>query len=105
MPKIEDITKNASPVGIAIGLGAAVFATIVVPALPTLVRSARPTARLALKSGLVILERGRELVAEVTEEFEDMIAEVKSELQQERKTQTANHRDSDVVLKAQDEKI
>ena len=99
MPKLEDITKNVSPLGIALGLGAAVVVTAIVPALPTLIRAGRPTARAALNSGLVLLERGREVVAEASEEFEDILAEVKAELQQERKAQAADFRDAEVVIK------
>lgn len=100
MPKIDDLVKNGTPLGIAIGLGAAVLATVVVPALPALVRSSRPTARAAIKSGLVLLERGREVMAEVGEEFDDMLAEVKAELIQERSSaHQSTFNDSEVVIK------
>jgi len=100
MPKLDDIVKNGTPLGIAIGLGAAVLATVIVPALPAIVRASRPTARAAIKSGLVLLEKGREVMAEANEEFEDMLAEVKVELQQERNVPNAKAEVSDVVLKA-----
>lgn len=100
MPKLDDIVKNGTPLGIAIGLGTAVLATAIVPVLPAIVRAGRPTARAAIKSGLVLLEKGREVMAEANEEFEDMLAEVKAELQRERTVPHPKAEVTDVVLKA-----
>ncbi|MBS4050951.1 DUF5132 domain-containing protein [Methylomonas rivi] len=100
MPKLDDLVKNGTPLGIAIGLGAAIAATVIVPALPAIVRASRPTARAAIKSGLVLLEKGREVMAEANEEFDDMLAEVKAELKQERKARTAHVDDTEVVIKS-----
>jgi len=83
MPKIDDLFKTSTVLGVAIGVGATVLAATLVPSIPVLVRSARPTARAAIKSGLVLVERGREILAEAGEELEDLLAEVRSELQQE----------------------
>lgn len=99
MPKLNDIVKNGTPLGIAIGLGAAALATAIIPAIPAIIRAGRPTARAAIKSGLVLLEKGREIMAEASEEFDDMLAEVKAELQQERNAPLAGAEDNDVVLK------
>lgn len=105
MPKLDDFIKNGTPLGIAIGLGAAVLATVIVPSLPAIVRAGRPTARAAVKSGLVLLEKGREVMAEASEEIEDIMAEVKAELQQERKVYRAKMDDSEeVVLKPRGDK-
>lgn len=105
MPKFEDLIKNGTPFGIVLGLGAAAVATVIVPALPAIVRASRPTARAAIKSGLVLLERGREVMAEASEEFEDMMAEVKAELQQERKVQKANTDYHGITPKPTEEKV
>jgi hypothetical protein len=83
MIKIDDFLKSGTPLGIAIGIGATVFATAIIPALPVLAKAARPMARAAIKSGLLLAERGRELIAEVSEELEDVIAETKAELLRE----------------------
>ncbi len=83
MIKIDDFLKTGTPMGIAIGIGATVFATAVIPALPVLAKAARPMARAAIKSGLLLAERGRELIAEVSEELEDVLAETKAELLRE----------------------
>ena len=82
--KIEDLTKNGTPMGIVIGIGATVLATALVPALPALARAARPTARAAIKSGLLLAEKGREFISEASEELEDILAEARAELQREK---------------------
>ena len=83
MIKIDDFFKSGTPLGIAIGIGATVFATAVIPVLPALAKAARPVARAAIKSGLLLAERGREFMAEASEELEDILAEVKADLLQE----------------------
>ncbi|MGZ8918304.1 MAG: hypothetical protein ACXW0T_08800 [Methylobacter sp.] len=44
MIKIDDFFKSGTPLGIAIGIGATVFATAVVPVLPVLAKAARPSS-------------------------------------------------------------
>lgn len=83
MIKISDFFKSGTPLGIAIGIGATVLATAVIPVLPALAKAARPAARAAIKSGLLLTERGREFMAEATEELEDILAETRAELQRE----------------------
>jgi hypothetical protein len=90
MIKIDDFFKSGTPMGIAIGIGATVFATAVIPVLPVLAKAARPMARAAIKSGLLLAERGRELIAEVSEELEDVIAETKAELSRENASSEAS---------------
>jgi len=83
MIKIDDFIKAGTPLGIAIGIGASVFAASVIPVLPAVAKAARPGARAAIKSGILLAERGREIMAEVREELEDIFAEVKAELLEE----------------------
>jgi hypothetical protein len=83
MIKIDDFLKTGTPMGIAFGIGATVLATAVIPALPVLAKAARPMARAAIKSVLLLAARGRELIAEVSEELEDVLAETKAELMRE----------------------
>jgi hypothetical protein len=83
MAKIEDLIKGSTPLGIAIGIGATVFAAAVIPILPALARAARPTVRAAIKSGIVLSGKAQELMAETTEQLEDIFAEAKDELQRE----------------------
>jgi Protein of unknown function (DUF5132) len=77
MPTIDNLLKNETAKGVAIGLGAALVG---VAAIPTVIMVGRPLARIAIKSGLLFLEKGREAMAEATESLEDLVAEVKSEL-------------------------
>lgn len=77
MPSIDDLLKNDTAKGVALGLGAALVA---VAAIPTIMTAGRPFARVAIKSGLLLLEKGREAMAEATEDLEDLVAEVKAEL-------------------------
>lgn len=105
MPKLDDLVKNGTPLGIAIGLGAAIAATVIVPALPAILRASKPTARAAIKSGLVLLEKGKEVMAEASEEFDDMLAEVKAELKQERNAHNTPVRDVETVVKTKADEI
>ena len=83
MIKLDDFVKSGTPLGIAIGIGATVLATAVIPVLPVLAKAARPTARAAIKSGILLAERGREFIAEASEEIEDILAEARAELKRE----------------------
>jgi hypothetical protein len=65
---------------IAVGVAAAVLAPL---ALPVVARSARPLARAAVKTGIVVYEKGRETLAEAGETFDDLVAEARAELEQE----------------------
>lgn len=77
MPALDNLLKNETAKGVAIGLGAALVG---VAAIPTVIMVGRPLARVAIKSGLLFLEKGREAMAEATESLEDLVAEVKAEL-------------------------
>lgn len=77
MPTIDDLLKSDVARGAAIGVGVATAAAFLLPA-------ARPVARAVLKTGILCFERGRELVAEAGEAFEDLVAEVKADLAAER---------------------
>lgn len=81
MPNLQDIFKNDVARGAALGIGAVVVA---VAAIPAIVVATRPLARVALKTSLLLLEKGKEAVAEAGEQLEDLVAEVKAELAAER---------------------
>ncbi|KPJ94880.1 MAG: hypothetical protein AMJ53_04195 [Gammaproteobacteria bacterium SG8_11] len=78
---IEDLFKSNMGKGIAIGIGVAVLAPLV---LPTVARAARPMARAAIKSGLLLFEKGQETVAELGEVIDDLLAEAQAEIEQNR---------------------
>ena len=83
MPNFQDLFKNDVTRGAALGIGAALVA---VAAIPAIMVATRPLARVALKSSLLLLEKGREAVAEAGENLEDLVAEVKAELAAERES-------------------
>jgi hypothetical protein len=76
---IENFFKSNMGKGIAIGVGVAVLAPLV---LPTVARAARPMARAAIKSGLLLFEKGQETVAELGEVIDDLLAEAQAEIEQ-----------------------
>lgn len=65
--------------GLAIGIGASILAPIV---LPIVAGVAKPLAKGIIKSGILFYEKGREAIAEATEVVEDIIAEVKVEMEE-----------------------
>lgn len=76
----EDFFKGGLGKGIAIGIGVALLAPVV---LPVLAKAGRPLARAAIKSGMLLFEKGRETVAELGEVAEDLIAEAQAEIEEE----------------------
>lgn len=86
MPNFQDLFKSDVSRGAALGVGAALVA---VAAIPAIVIASRPIARVALKSGLLLLEKSREAIAEAGESIEDLVAEVRAELAAEREITAA----------------
>lgn len=66
---------------ILIGVGALILAPMLFPAVGSILK---PIAREAVKGGLILVSKGRELVAETIESLEDIAAEAKAELMAER---------------------
>jgi hypothetical protein len=77
VPNLDDLLKNETTKGVAVGVG---IALVGIAAIPVIASIGRPFARAALKSGLLLVEKGREALAEAGEEMEDLLAEVKAEL-------------------------
>lgn len=73
MAKLKDILDSDITKGVAIGVGVAAAGLALFPAL-------RPAARSAIRSGILLAEKGREWLAVAGEEFDDLVAEVRSEL-------------------------
>ncbi|MFZ1414551.1 MAG: DUF5132 domain-containing protein [Defluviicoccus sp.] len=80
MALLDELLKRNVITGLAIGIGVTVLGPIL---LPPLVRAVKPAAKAAIKSGLVLLDKGRETLAELGEMTEDIVAEAKAELAQE----------------------
>lgn len=75
-----DIFKSNIVVGLTAGLAATLLAPVVIPVVAM---AARPLTKSLLKGGVIFYEKGRELLASAGEEMEDLIAEVRSELETE----------------------
>ncbi|HYE36873.1 DUF5132 domain-containing protein [Methylocaldum sp.] len=73
MAGLGDFFENGVAKGVVIGLGVVAAGVILAPAL-------RPAARAAVKSGILLFEKGREWAAEAGETLEDLVAEVRAEL-------------------------
>jgi hypothetical protein len=82
----DDFVKGNVVTGLAIGIGAAVLAPVVIPILASV---AKPLTKAVIKGGLALYESGRETVAEVGEVLEDLVAEAQAELTEERKAAVA----------------
>jgi hypothetical protein len=74
MAILEDALEGGIIVtGLAIGIGAVIVAPLVIPVL-------RPAAKTALKAGLAAYDQGRVMLAELNEQVEDMMAEVRADM-------------------------
>jgi galactitol-specific phosphotransferase system IIC component len=79
MSLIDDLKGNVVS-GLLIGIGAAILAPVVLPILASI---AKPVAKAAVKGGIMMYEKGKEVVAETGEMLEDIVAEAKAELAEE----------------------
>ncbi len=77
MALVEDGLKGNIVTALAIGIGAAILAPVVIPLFANV---AKPLAKAAIKGGIQLYERGKEAFAEVAEITEDLVAEARSEL-------------------------
>jgi hypothetical protein len=78
---VLDIDKRLGTV-LAVGVGAAVLAPLVSPAVA---RVTRPVLKSAIKGGLLAYEKAKVLGAEALETIEDLAAEAKAELAQQQR--------------------
>jgi hypothetical protein len=82
----DDLVKGNVVTGLAIGIGVAVLAPVVIPIVAS---AAKPLTKAAIKGGLALYESGRETLADVGEVLEDLVAEAQAELAEERKAAVA----------------
>lgn len=78
MALLEDMVKGNVGTGLAVGIGAAVLAPVVLPALGGLLR---PVAKGVIKAGLMAYDKGREATASLSEMTGDLAAEARAEMQ------------------------
>lgn len=83
---IFDDEQQKILLGIAIGVGAAALIKGVGSAFKG---AGRPLAKATIKSGIIVLDKGREAAAHARETFEDLVAEVRSEMEEEARAQAA----------------
>ena len=84
MAFFEDIFKGGNIVtGLAIGVGAAILAPAIIPAL-------RPIAKSVIKAGLIAYDQGRVALAELNEQTGDIVAEARSELPETSRSSAAH---------------
>jgi hypothetical protein len=71
---------------LAVGVGAAVLAPLVSPAVA---KFTRPVLKSAIKGGLIAFEKAKVIGAEALETIEDLAAEAKAELAEQHKAAAA----------------
>jgi hypothetical protein len=62
---------------VLVGIGVALMAPVVIPALAV---GMRPLAKAVIKGGMLVYDKGAEVLAETGEQLSDLVAEVRSEL-------------------------
>jgi hypothetical protein len=77
MGLLDDGLKGSVVTGLAVGIGAIVLAPAVLPALAGV---AKPLLKAAVKSGIILFEKGKETAAELSEVVEDIVAEARAEM-------------------------
>jgi hypothetical protein len=82
-PKIGDFFEEAGPSGVIAGIGAVILAPVLVPVVAGI---GKPLAKSLIKGGMVLYEKSKGAIAEVGETFEDMVAEARAELAEEKQT-------------------
>jgi hypothetical protein len=76
MALLEDVTKGGFST-LLVGIGAALVAPTVLPALGS---SLRPLTKAVVKGGVMLYDAVKETVAEVGEQFNDLVAEARAEI-------------------------
>jgi hypothetical protein len=85
MAFIEDVTKG-SMATVLVGIGVALAAPTVLPALAS---GLRPLAKAVIKGGVLVYDAAKEAVAEAGEQFNDLVAEARTELAESGKAEAA----------------
>jgi len=83
MPKITDFVEDAGAPGIIAGIGAVLLAPVLIPVVAGI---GKPIAKTIIKGGIVAYEKSKGAFAELGETWEDIVAEAKAELAEDRET-------------------
>lgn len=81
VPELDEVIEGLGVPGIT----AIVLLPILVPVATGI---GKPIAKAMVKGGIVLYEKGKGVIAEVGETFEDIVAEAKAELAEERSEST-----------------
>jgi len=73
---LDNLTESLWPNAL-IGVGAVLLAPVIVPAVAG---GLRPVVKTLVKGGIMVTDKVNSLVAEAGEQFDDLIAEVRSEM-------------------------
>jgi Protein of unknown function (DUF5132) len=77
VPELEDVVEGLGVPGIT--------AIVLLPVLvPVVTGIGKPIAKAMVKGGIILYEKGKGVIAEVGERFEDILAEAKAELAEKR---------------------
>ena len=76
MALLDNLTESLWPNAL-IGVGAVLLAPVIVPAVAG---GLRPVVKTLVKGGIMVTDKVNSLVAEAGEQFDDLIAEVRSEM-------------------------
>lgn len=77
---LEDLVNEEKAKALAIGVGAALLAPLAIGVLAT---GGRPLLKSALKTGLILYEKGLEHAETLVETLDDLIAETRAEVDEE----------------------
>ncbi len=81
--KIGDFFEEAGAPGVIASIGAVILAPVVVPVVAGI---GKPIAKSLIKGGIALYEKSKGAIAEVGETFEDIVAEARAELAEEKQT-------------------
>ncbi|MBH8554432.1 DUF5132 domain-containing protein [Nostocaceae cyanobacterium CENA357] len=82
-PKITDFVEDAGAPGIIAGIGAVLLAPVIIPVMAGI---GKPIAKSLIKGGIVAYEKSKGAFAELGETWEDILAEAKAELAEDKET-------------------
>ncbi|MBD2361056.1 DUF5132 domain-containing protein [Anabaena sp. UHCC 0399] len=82
-PKITDFIEDAGAPGLIAGIGAVLLAPVL---LPVFAGIGKPIAKSIIKGGIVAYEKSKGAFAELGETWEDVVAEAKAELAEDKET-------------------
>lgn len=81
MAKFPEFLEEAGAPGVIAGIGAVLLAPVLIPAVAGI---GKPIAKSLIKGGLAVYEKSKGALAEVGESWEDIVAEARAELAEDK---------------------